>query len=160
MIADAIIRKPQRIATRLGVMAEIMHLVMPKMSEVVMNSAYRMFPDSAAAQGKKDGEAPRPPDQGGDDLCLADARHSLVNRRSLRSVVDRELHPRGVYVEVIGLALVAAVAWALPVQVTLAQAGAQRSAQGDCVREVAATRLQGRLDRQFPADRATAGSST
>jgi hypothetical protein len=37
-------------------MAEIMHLVMPKMSEVVMNSAYRMFPDSAAAQGKKDGE--------------------------------------------------------------------------------------------------------
>ncbi len=60
MIADAIIRKPQRIATRLGVMAEIMHLVMPKMSEVVMNSAYRMFPDSAAAQGKREGEAQRP----------------------------------------------------------------------------------------------------
>jgi short-subunit dehydrogenase len=60
MIADAIIRKPQRIATRLGVMAEIMHLVMPKMSEVVMNSAYRMFPDSSAAQGKKDGDAQRP----------------------------------------------------------------------------------------------------
>ncbi|HEX6571843.1 MAG TPA: SDR family oxidoreductase [Steroidobacteraceae bacterium] len=61
MIADAIIRKPQRIATRLGVMAEIMHLVMPKLSEVVMNSAYRMFPDSAAAQGKREGEEPRPP---------------------------------------------------------------------------------------------------
>jgi short-subunit dehydrogenase len=59
MIADAIIRKPQRIATKLGVMAEIMHLVMPKMSEVVMNSAYRMFPDSAAAQGKRDGDATR-----------------------------------------------------------------------------------------------------
>jgi NAD(P)-dependent dehydrogenase (short-subunit alcohol dehydrogenase family) len=60
MIADAIIRKPQRIATRLGVVAEIMHLVMPKLSEVVMNSAYRMFPDSAAAQGKRDGEEQRP----------------------------------------------------------------------------------------------------
>jgi NAD(P)-dependent dehydrogenase (short-subunit alcohol dehydrogenase family) len=60
IIADAIIRKPQRIATRLGVMAEIMHLVMPKLSEVVLNSAYRMFPDSAAAHGKKDGE-PRAP---------------------------------------------------------------------------------------------------
>jgi len=59
MIADAIIRKPQRIATRLGLMAEIMHLMMPKMSEVVMNSAYRMFPDSSAAQGKKGGEAQR-----------------------------------------------------------------------------------------------------
>jgi len=33
--------------------------VMPKMSEVVMNSAYRMFPDSAAAQGSKAGDAPR-----------------------------------------------------------------------------------------------------
>jgi NAD(P)-dependent dehydrogenase (short-subunit alcohol dehydrogenase family) len=59
MIADAIIRQPQRIATRLGVMAEITHLIMPKMSEVVMNSAYRMFPDSAAAQGRKDGDAQR-----------------------------------------------------------------------------------------------------
>jgi len=37
---------------------------------------------------------------------------------------------------VAGLALVAAVACALPVHATLAQAGAQRSAQGDCVREV------------------------
>jgi len=61
MIADAIIRKPQRIATRLGLMAEIMHLVMPKMSEVVMNSAYRMFPDSAAAEGRKDGGSHRGP---------------------------------------------------------------------------------------------------
>jgi NAD(P)-dependent dehydrogenase (short-subunit alcohol dehydrogenase family) len=61
MIADAIIRKPQRIATRLGVFSEILHLVMPKMSEVVMNSAYRMFPDSAAAQGKSDGAEPRQP---------------------------------------------------------------------------------------------------
>ena len=61
MIADAIIRRPQRIATRLGLAAEIMHLMMPKMSEVVMNSAFRMFPDSAAAQGKKGEEAQRPP---------------------------------------------------------------------------------------------------
>jgi short-subunit dehydrogenase len=61
MIADAIIRKPQRIATRLGLMSEIMHLVMPKMSEVVMNSAYRMFPDSAAAEGRKDGDSQRGP---------------------------------------------------------------------------------------------------
>jgi NAD(P)-dependent dehydrogenase (short-subunit alcohol dehydrogenase family) len=60
MIGDAITRKPQRIATRMGVFAEILHLVMPKMSEVVMNSAYRMFPDSAAAQGKKEGGAERP----------------------------------------------------------------------------------------------------
>jgi len=34
-------------------MSEIMHLVMPKMSEVVMNSAYRMFPDSPARRARR-----------------------------------------------------------------------------------------------------------
>ena len=52
MIADAIIRKPQRIATRLGVFAQVCHALAPKMMEVIMNSAFRLFPDSAAAQGK------------------------------------------------------------------------------------------------------------
>jgi hypothetical protein len=31
------------------------------MSEVVMNSAFRMFPDSAASQGRQEGGAERPP---------------------------------------------------------------------------------------------------
>jgi DNA ligase D-like protein (predicted 3'-phosphoesterase) len=61
MIADAVIRKPQRIATRLGVFSEIMYLMAPKMSEVVMNSAFRMFPDSAASQGRQEGGTERPP---------------------------------------------------------------------------------------------------
>ena len=76
MIADAIIRKPQRIATRLGVFAEIMHLMMPKMSEVVMNSAFRMFPDSAAAQGGKARRRrkQRRPDREADDLRLRSTR--------------------------------------------------------------------------------------
>lgn len=55
MIADAIINRPVRIATRLGVTAQIMHLLAPKMTEVGMNTAFQMFPDSSAARGKKDG---------------------------------------------------------------------------------------------------------
>jgi len=43
------------------VAAEIMHLIMAKMSEGVMNTAFRMFPDGAAAQGKRGGESQRPP---------------------------------------------------------------------------------------------------
>src|SRR4029453_2281948 len=61
MIADAITRRPQRIVTRLGVAAAALHLIMPKMSEVVMNSAFRMFPDPAAARGRKEEEQQRPP---------------------------------------------------------------------------------------------------
>jgi NAD(P)-dependent dehydrogenase (short-subunit alcohol dehydrogenase family) len=54
MVKQAVIYKPQRIATRLGVFAQVLHAVAPKVSEIVMNSAFRMFPDSAAAKGVKD----------------------------------------------------------------------------------------------------------
>lgn len=54
MVKQAVIYKPQRIATRLGTFAQVLHAVAPKVSEIIMNSAFRMFPDSAAAQGVKD----------------------------------------------------------------------------------------------------------
>jgi len=57
MVKQAIIYKPQRIATRLGIFAQVLHAVAPKVSEVVMNSAFRMFPDSAAAKGLSDHQA-------------------------------------------------------------------------------------------------------
>jgi NAD(P)-dependent dehydrogenase (short-subunit alcohol dehydrogenase family) len=54
MVKQAVIYKPQRIATRLGIFAQVLHAVAPKVSEIIMNSAFRMFPDSAAATGVKD----------------------------------------------------------------------------------------------------------
>jgi hypothetical protein len=53
MVKQAVIYKPQRIATRLGIFAQVLHAVAPKVSEIIMNSAFRMFPDSAAAKGVK-----------------------------------------------------------------------------------------------------------
>jgi len=58
MVAEAIITRPKRIATKLGIAAEVLHLVAPRVTEVVMNTAYRMFPDSAAAQGDRKQDAP------------------------------------------------------------------------------------------------------
>jgi NAD(P)-dependent dehydrogenase (short-subunit alcohol dehydrogenase family) len=57
MVKQAVIYKPQRIATRLGTFAQVMHAVAPKVSEIIMNSAFRMFPDSAAAKGVNDNQA-------------------------------------------------------------------------------------------------------
>jgi NAD(P)-dependent dehydrogenase (short-subunit alcohol dehydrogenase family) len=58
LVVDAIIHKPVRIATRLGIFGEILHAVAPKATQIILNTAFRMFPDSGAAQGKKkDGEA-------------------------------------------------------------------------------------------------------
>ena len=50
-VKQAVIYKPQRIATRLGIFAQTLHAVAPKIAEIIMNSAFRMFPDSSAAKG-------------------------------------------------------------------------------------------------------------
>lgn len=51
LIAQAIVYKPVRIATRLGVLGEVMHALMPRVAQIVMNTSFRMFPDSDAAKG-------------------------------------------------------------------------------------------------------------
>jgi len=53
MVVDAIIHKPKRIATRMGIFLQVMTAVAPRFSEVMMNTVFRMFRDSAAARGEK-----------------------------------------------------------------------------------------------------------
>ena len=47
------IHKPKRIATRMGIFLQVMTAVAPRFSEVMMNTVFRMFTDSAAAKGQK-----------------------------------------------------------------------------------------------------------
>jgi NAD(P)-dependent dehydrogenase (short-subunit alcohol dehydrogenase family) len=56
MIAQACVEKPVRIATRLGVVGETVHALMPRIAQIVMNTSFRMFPDSSAAGGDKSGK--------------------------------------------------------------------------------------------------------
>ena len=53
MVVKGIIEKPSRIATRLGIFSALVNAVAPKAYEVVMNTAFELFPDSAAAKGDK-----------------------------------------------------------------------------------------------------------
>jgi len=55
LVVEAIVYKPVRIATRLGIFGAILHAVAPKATQIILNTAFRMFPDSTAAQGRKDG---------------------------------------------------------------------------------------------------------
>jgi NAD(P)-dependent dehydrogenase (short-subunit alcohol dehydrogenase family) len=58
LVVEAVVYRPVRIATRLGIFGEILHAVAPKATQIILNTAFRMFPDSGAAKGKKkDGEA-------------------------------------------------------------------------------------------------------
>jgi NAD(P)-dependent dehydrogenase (short-subunit alcohol dehydrogenase family) len=58
MIAEACVYKPVRIATRLGVFGEVLHALVPRVAQIIMNTTFRMFPDSSAAKGDK-GEKPQ-----------------------------------------------------------------------------------------------------
>jgi NAD(P)-dependent dehydrogenase (short-subunit alcohol dehydrogenase family) len=55
MIAQACIAKPVRIATRLGISGELLHAAAPRVAQIVMNTSFRMFPDSDAAKGERGG---------------------------------------------------------------------------------------------------------
>src|SRR5215831_17683335 len=59
LIVEAIVYKPVRIATRLGVFVAVAHAIAPRLTQILLNTAFNMFPDSAAAAGKKEGE-PQP----------------------------------------------------------------------------------------------------
>jgi NAD(P)-dependent dehydrogenase (short-subunit alcohol dehydrogenase family) len=53
LIVKGIIEKPSRIATRLGIFSALINALAPKAYEVIMSTAFELFPDSAAAKGDK-----------------------------------------------------------------------------------------------------------
>ena len=61
LICDAIVHKPVRVATRLGITGQVLHAVVPRVAQIIMNTTFRMFPDSGAAQHKAPGALPSMP---------------------------------------------------------------------------------------------------
>jgi NAD(P)-dependent dehydrogenase (short-subunit alcohol dehydrogenase family) len=58
LVVEACVAKPVRIATRLGIAGEVLHALAPRIAQIVMNTSFRLFPDSSAAKGDK-GEKPQ-----------------------------------------------------------------------------------------------------
>jgi NAD(P)-dependent dehydrogenase (short-subunit alcohol dehydrogenase family) len=54
LICEAIRGKPKHIGTRLGTFGEVAYALAPKAVDQILSTAYKVFPDSAAAKGKKD----------------------------------------------------------------------------------------------------------
>jgi NAD(P)-dependent dehydrogenase (short-subunit alcohol dehydrogenase family) len=63
MITRAMITKPKKVATRLGNFGELLYNVAPKASDAILNTAYKLFPESSAAKGKEDGKPPAKEDE-------------------------------------------------------------------------------------------------
>ncbi|MFC4161413.1 SDR family oxidoreductase [Chitinimonas lacunae] len=60
LVAQAVIYKPVRVASGLGIFGQIVHAVAPRVAQIIMNTAYRMFPDSQAASNKGEKKEPQP----------------------------------------------------------------------------------------------------
>jgi len=60
MICDAIVHRPKRIATPLGTLGQILYAINPKSIDYILNSAYKLFPDSRAARGDRTADEPEP----------------------------------------------------------------------------------------------------
>jgi NAD(P)-dependent dehydrogenase (short-subunit alcohol dehydrogenase family) len=75
MLADAMIDKPKRVASRLGTFGEVLYAVSPKTMDIVLNTAYNLFPDSKAAKGEKakDGKPLPAAEKGGDEQMSTEA---------------------------------------------------------------------------------------
>lgn len=58
LVAEACVGKPVRIATRLGIAGQVLHALTPRVAQILMNTSFRMFPDSSAAKGDR-GEKPQ-----------------------------------------------------------------------------------------------------
>jgi len=54
LICEAIRAKPKQINTRLGTFGEVAYALAPKAVDQILHMAYKVFPESAAASGKKD----------------------------------------------------------------------------------------------------------
>jgi len=52
-VVQAIIERPVRLATRLGIFGQVFYALAPRAYEILMNTAFRLFPDSSAAKGMK-----------------------------------------------------------------------------------------------------------
>jgi NAD(P)-dependent dehydrogenase (short-subunit alcohol dehydrogenase family) len=53
LICEAIRAKPKAINTRLGTFGEVAYALFPKAVDQILSTAYKVFPDSAAAKGEK-----------------------------------------------------------------------------------------------------------
>jgi thioester reductase-like protein len=53
MITRAMIYRPKKVATRLGTFGEVLYALAPKSVDVILNTAFKLFPESHAARGEK-----------------------------------------------------------------------------------------------------------
>jgi short-subunit dehydrogenase len=71
-ICDAMIDKPKRVTTRLGVFAQVMYALAPKAADQIANSIYKLFPEKDPNEKEREKEAPDGEDRKPEDEVRAE----------------------------------------------------------------------------------------
>jgi hypothetical protein len=74
MVCSAMTRKPKKVATTLGNVGELAYGLAPEGVDVVLDYAYKRFPDSSAAQGATRGLGEQPTSE---SLAFAHVRRGV-----------------------------------------------------------------------------------
>jgi NAD(P)-dependent dehydrogenase (short-subunit alcohol dehydrogenase family) len=78
LVAQAIVSRPVRIATRVGVAGQTLHALAPRLAQTVLNTAYRLSPDSAPAPAQDDASQPHAPSPGSAEfLAMRQLLHGI-----------------------------------------------------------------------------------
>jgi NAD(P)-dependent dehydrogenase (short-subunit alcohol dehydrogenase family) len=60
LVVQAIVNRPVRIATRVGIAGQTLHALTPRLAQTVLNTAYRLSPESGGAAAQEGQPAPAP----------------------------------------------------------------------------------------------------
>ncbi|MFO1217571.1 MAG: SDR family oxidoreductase [Burkholderiaceae bacterium] len=77
LVVGACIDKPVRVATRLGIFGAVLHALAPRITQIIMNTTFRMFPDSAAAKGDKGEKAGAKPQLSPEAIAMANMMRGI-----------------------------------------------------------------------------------
>jgi NAD(P)-dependent dehydrogenase (short-subunit alcohol dehydrogenase family) len=81
MLCEAIVHRPKRVATRLGNLGQVAYALSPKSMDAILNTAYKLFPDSAAARGgRRERALDRPAGEAPDRASRAGIAFARVTR--------------------------------------------------------------------------------
>jgi hypothetical protein len=64
LIIKAMVDRPKRVSTTLGVTAEVSYALWPKLNDYILNIGFQMFPSSARAGAATEGAEERPSPEG------------------------------------------------------------------------------------------------
>ena len=76
LVVNAIIHKPVRIATRLGIFGAMLYSLTPKVAQIIMNTSFRMFPEATSASTNKEENAAAQ-SQSADQMAFSQIMHGL-----------------------------------------------------------------------------------